>query len=61
MTDDIEPRLKSHNSGASKHTSKFAPWSLITYTAFASREKAAAYEKYLKQGSGHAFARRHLW
>jgi hypothetical protein len=33
---------------------------LITYTAFDDREKAAAFEKYLKSGSGREFSRRHL-
>jgi predicted GIY-YIG superfamily endonuclease len=61
LTDDIEARMRSHNEGANKHTSKYRPWDLITYTAFESRKKAAAFEKYLKHGSGHAFAKRHFW
>jgi hypothetical protein len=28
---------------------------------FADRAKAEAFEPYLKSGSGHAFAKRHLW
>jgi len=28
---------------------------------FADARKAEAFEPYLKQGSGHAFARRHFW
>ena len=61
LTDEIEKRLKSHKSGTNKHTAKFRPWKLVSYTAFDTREKAAAFEKYLKQVSGHAFAKRHLW
>jgi predicted GIY-YIG superfamily endonuclease len=53
--------MPSHNSGANKHTAKCRPWKLICYIAFDTREKAAAFEKYLKAGSGHAFAKRHLW
>jgi hypothetical protein len=28
---------------------------------FEDGRKAEAFERYLKQGSGHAFAKRHLW
>ncbi len=61
LTSDLKKRMASHNSGANQHTEKFRPWKLVCYTAFDSREKAAAFEKYLKVGSGHAFAKRHFW
>ena len=61
MTTDLKLRLKRHNAGQSKHTSKFRPWRLITYLAFSDRAKAEAFERYLKSGSGHAFARKRLW
>ena len=61
LTDDLVARLKSHNEGANKHTAKFKPWVLECYIAFASVDKAAEFERYLKHGSGHAFARRHFW
>ena len=61
MTTDLKERLKEHNAGKSFHTSKFKPWKLITYIAFTDRAKAEAFERYLKSGSGHAFARKRLW
>ena len=61
LTDDLQARLTSYNSGANPHTAKYRPWRLVTYVALDSREKAAAIERYLKHGSGHAFANRHLW
>jgi putative endonuclease len=61
FTDDLKQRLLDHNAGKSKHTLTHRPWVLVNYMAFRSREKALAFEKYLKVGSGHAFARRHLW
>jgi len=57
---DLKKRLKSHNSGANKHTSKFRPWKVIWYCAFATQEKAEAFEKYLKSASGIAFKRKRL-
>ena len=61
LTADLRKRLQSHNEGANKHTSKCRPWKLECYVAFNQREKAAEFEKYIKSGSGHAFAKRHFW
>jgi len=60
MTDDLRARLARHNAGAVPHTAKFRPWKIKTYLAFSDPTKASAFEKYLKSGSGHAFAKRHL-
>ena len=61
MTTDLKERLQEHNAGKSFHTSKFRAWKLTTYIAFNDRAKAEAFERYLKSGSGHAFARKRLW
>ena len=59
-TDDLRGRLRLHNEGGSPHTEKFRPWELVTYIAFKDVEKAIAFEKYLKTGSGRAFAKKRL-
>jgi len=41
-------------------TSKYRPWQLKTYVAFSNEERAVAFEKYLKSGSGRAFAKKRL-
>ena len=61
LTEDLKSRLVSHNEGANKHTSKYRPWALECYLAFQDRKRAADFERYLKHGSGHAFAKKHLW
>ena len=61
ITLDLKRRLRDHNSGDSPHTSKYRPWELVTAVAFTDEKKAAAFEQYLKSGSGRAFARRHFW
>ncbi len=61
MTGDLKARLERHNDGAVPHTSKFRPWSLHAYFAFPTREQASRFERYLKSGSGRAFANRHFW
>lgn len=60
VTTDLKIRLAKHNCGAVSHTSKFVPWKIATAIAFTDQTKAAAFERYLKSGSGRAFARRHL-
>ena len=60
MTSDLTQRLAAHNSGKVSHTSKFKPWTIETAVAFHHQTKAAAFERYLKSGSGREFARRHF-
>jgi len=60
-TADLRERLAQHNQGKCPHTSKFRPWQLKFYVAFADIEHARRFETYLKSGSGHAFSARHLW
>ena len=59
-TADVEKQLKKHNEGGQEFTSKKRPYELVWYCAFQAKSKATAFEKYLKQGSGFAFARKHL-
>jgi putative endonuclease len=61
VTSNLKQRLAEHNAGKSPHTSKYLPWKLVTYVAFSDEQKAEAFERYLKSGSGHAFARKRLW
>ena len=60
MTSDLTQRLAAHNSGKVSHTSIFKPWTIETAVAFRDQTKAAAFERYLKSGSGREFARRHF-
>ena len=60
QTENTETRLIKHNNGEVIYTSKKRPWKLIWFCAFLDKEKAIAFEKYLKIGSGFAFARKRL-
>ena len=60
VTEDLPARLKAHNSGQVPHTSKFMPWRIETAVAFRSKDKAVAFERYLKSHSGRAFAEKHF-
>ena len=58
---DINSRVEFHNKGKVSHTSKYKPWELVNHFAFTDKDKAKAFEKYLKSGSGRVFAQRHFW
>jgi predicted GIY-YIG superfamily endonuclease len=60
LTSNVRLRLADHNGGRSTHTAKGRPWRVIVVVAFANERRAIEFEKYLKSGSGSAFAMRHL-
>ena len=60
-TNNLQQRLETHNSGGSIYTKQNCPWKLVTYIGFDSKEKAINFEKYIKSGSGHAFAKKRFW
>ncbi len=59
-TEDVRKRLAEHNAGKAKYSSTKRPYALKWFCAFPDKARALAFEKYLKQGSGFAFARKHL-
>ena len=61
LAQSIPDRLAEHNAGKSSHTSKYRPWRVVSYIALTDREEAVVFERYLKSGSGRAFARTRLW
>jgi putative endonuclease len=60
FTEDLSSRLNKHNTGQVQHTSKFRPWKVKNAFAFSEDDKARSFERYLKTGSGRAFAKKHF-
>ena len=60
-SDDLRQRVVDHNLGKNVSTAPYRPWRLRTYLAFSTKAQALAFERYLKPGSGHAFANKRLW
>lgn len=60
LCSDTNGRLAAHNAGQSPYTSKFKPWNLVSCHWFEAATTAAAFERYLKSGSGRAFAAKRL-
>ena len=60
VTSNVSARIEWHNAGRCDHTAKFRPWELVVALEFGNEERALAFERYLKSGSGRAFAKRHF-
>jgi predicted GIY-YIG superfamily endonuclease len=60
-TADVPNRLEWHNFGpAGGQTGRDRPWKLLVSIEFCNELAALRFERYLKSGSGRAFATRHF-
>jgi predicted GIY-YIG superfamily endonuclease len=59
-TADVDNRLDWHSHGPCGYTRRYRPWRVIVSIEFPDESHAARFEKYLKSGSGRAFAKRHF-
>ena len=57
---DVDERLEWHNAGPGGYTTRHRPWSILVSLEFPNESAAARFERYLKSGSGRAFAKRHF-
>ncbi len=60
LTSDVAARVASHNDGRCPHTARRRPWDLHVVMEFKHQSTAVRFERYLKSGSGRAFAKRHF-
>jgi putative endonuclease len=60
ITNHLLDRLDWHNHGPSGYTVNHRPWSVVVSLEFPTEAAARRFEKYLKSGSGRAFAKRHF-
>jgi putative endonuclease len=54
-TENIEKRLKEHNSGKTPFTKSGKPWSLIYQESYSDKTLAIKREMFLKSGQGRKF------
>lgn len=57
---NLRQRLREHEKGRVRATSKFLPVKLVYYSSFVKKCLATDFEKYLKSSSGFAFRNKHL-
>jgi predicted GIY-YIG superfamily endonuclease len=60
LSSDVDARLTDHNTGRCPDTASRRPWQLHVVVEFPDETRAIRFERYLKSGSGRAFARRHF-
>jgi predicted GIY-YIG superfamily endonuclease len=60
LTSDVPARLADHNAGRCPHTARDRPWQRHVTIELPDEQRAVAFERYLKSGSGRAFAKRHF-
>jgi putative endonuclease len=60
QTNDIESRLRRHNSGRVRSTKAYIPWKLVYYEEFSNRSEAMKREKELKTHQGRTWIRNTL-
>jgi putative endonuclease len=60
VASDVDERLEWHNGGPSGYTRRHRPWRVLVSLEFPDEAAAIRFEKYLKSGSGRAFAKRHF-
>ncbi|MEO8076033.1 MAG: GIY-YIG nuclease family protein [Acidobacteriota bacterium] len=60
LTSDVASRLSDHNAGRCPHTARRRPWRLHVVVVFTDEQRAIRFERYLKSGSGRAFAKQHF-
>ena len=60
LTSNVAARIGAHNAGQNPSTACHKPWQLVVSLEFSSEQLAIRFERYLKSGSGRAFAKRHF-
>jgi putative endonuclease len=58
--EDLEKRLKEHNSGQTKSIKNFIPFRVVYYENFSTREEAIEREKYFKSAAGRRYLKTKL-
>ena len=60
VTADLSARLTAHNTGRNRSTAPWMPWFVDVCVEFRTELMAMRFERFLKSGAGHAFAKRHF-
>jgi predicted GIY-YIG superfamily endonuclease len=60
VTANLQKRIAGHNAGQNVYTARDRPWAVVVSLEFGSDRTAIQFERYLKTGSGRAFAKRHF-
>ena len=59
-TDNLDHRLKQHNSGLSYYTKKYLPWLIIYTEEYKNIKEARKRERYFKSAAGRRFIKKNI-
>ena len=60
ITNDINVRLKTHNSGGVKSTKAYMPWRVVYKEVYKNKMEARIREKYLKSAAGRRWRKNNI-
>ncbi|UTW64494.1 GIY-YIG nuclease family protein [bacterium SCSIO 12741] len=60
QSQDVDTRLKQHNSGKTKSTKSGIPWKLIYKEEYETLEEALKRERYLKTAAGRRWIKKNV-
>ena len=58
--EDLEIRLNQHNSGMTASIKPYAPFKIVYFEEFATREEAIKRERYFKSAAGRKFLKKKI-
>ena len=58
--EDLDKRLKEHNSGITKSIKPYIPFEIVYFETFETREEAITREKYFKTSSGRKYLKKKM-
>ncbi|MBU1012439.1 MAG: GIY-YIG nuclease family protein [Bacteroidetes bacterium] len=60
ITNDLDRRIKEHDTGKNRSTKAYRPWELVYFEKVNSKAEARNREKFFKSGIGRDFLKRKL-
>ncbi len=58
--EDMNARLKEHNTGKTRSIKAFIPWKIIYFEEFQTRKEAVLREKYFKSAAGRRYLKKKI-
>jgi len=59
-TDDVDKRLREHNTGRSNYSRRYMPWKVVYAECFSTEVEAVRREKYFKSAPGRRWLKKNV-
>lgn len=61
ITNNLDVRIKQHNSGKAKSTKAYIPWKVVLTEDYETRSAARKREIYIKSAAGRRWRKLNIW